>query len=57
MISDEDVFLRISEGDLKEEPESEITAAQDQELQTKYHEIKIFQSETDRKYSLSQKYD
>ena len=34
-------------GDLKEETESEIIAAQDQALQNKYHAIKILQTEKD----------
>jgi hypothetical protein len=51
------VFIRISRGDLKEEPESEITAAQDQALQAKYHTTKILQSETDNKFNPCQKYD
>jgi hypothetical protein len=36
LISEEDTFLWLSEGDLKAETESEIVAAQDQALQTKY---------------------
>ena len=39
LISEEDTFLWLSRGDLKEE--TEITAAQDQALQTKYHATKI----------------
>ena len=35
-ISEEGTFLWLSKGDLKSETESEIVAAQDQELQTKY---------------------
>ena len=35
-ISEEDMFLWLSKGDLKAETESEIVAAQDQALQTKY---------------------
>jgi len=35
-ISEEDTFLWLSKGDLKAEAESEIVAAQDQALQTKY---------------------
>jgi hypothetical protein len=37
LISEEDTFLRLSKGDLKAETESEIVAAQDQALQTKYY--------------------
>ena len=36
LISEEDTFLWLSKGDLKAETESEIVAAQDQALQTKY---------------------
>ena len=39
-ISEEDVFLWLSKGDLKAETESEIVAAQDQALQTKYTQQK-----------------
>jgi hypothetical protein len=48
LISEEDTFLWLSKGDLKAETESEIVAAQDQALQTKYCAIKILQTE---KYS------
>ena len=37
LISEEETFLWLSKGDLKAETESEIVAAQDQELQTKYY--------------------
>ena len=37
LISEEDTFLWLSKGDLKAETESEIVAAQDQSLQTKYY--------------------
>ena len=37
--------------------QSEIIAAQDQELQTKYYETKRVQTETDRKCRLCQQYD
>jgi len=36
LISEEDTFLWLSKGDLKTETESEIVAAQDQAIQTKY---------------------
>jgi hypothetical protein len=36
LISEEDTFLWLSKGDLKAETESEIVAAPDQVLQTKY---------------------
>jgi hypothetical protein len=41
LISKEDMFPWLSRGDLKEENESEIIAAHDQALQTKYHAKKI----------------
>jgi hypothetical protein len=37
LISEEDTFIWLSKGDVKAETESEIVAAQDQELQTKYY--------------------
>jgi len=40
-------FLWLSRGDLKGETENEIIAAQDQELQTKYHATNLLQTETD----------
>ena len=40
LISEEDTFLWLSKGDLKVETESEIVAAQDQALQTKYYATK-----------------
>jgi hypothetical protein len=49
LISEQDTFLLLSKGDLKAETESEIVAAQDQALQTKYHATKILQTETDSK--------
>jgi hypothetical protein len=36
LISEEDMFLWLTKGDLKAETESEIVAAQDQALETKY---------------------
>ena len=56
-ISEEDTFLWISKGDLKAETESEIVAAQDQALQTKYYATKILNTETDSKCRLCQKFD
>ena len=41
LISEEDTFLWLSKGDLKAETESEIVAAQDQALHTKYYGKKI----------------
>ena len=45
LISEEDTFLWLSKGDLKAEPESEIVAAQDRALQTKYYTAKILNTE------------
>jgi hypothetical protein len=42
----EDTFLWFSKGDLKAETESEIVAAQDQAIQTKYYATKILNIET-----------
>ena len=56
LISEEDTFLWLSKGDLKAETESEIVAAQDQALQTKYAP-KILNTETDSKCGLCQKFD
>ena len=49
LISEEDAFLWLSKGDLKAETESEMVAAQDQALQTKYYATKILSTETDSK--------
>jgi len=49
LISEEDMFLWLSRGDLKGQTKSEITAVHDQALQTKYHATKILQTETDSK--------
>ena len=57
LISEEDTFLWLSKGDLKAETESEIVAAQDQALQTKYTETKILSTETDSKCRLCQQFD
>jgi len=51
------MFLWLSKGDLKAETESEIVAAQDQELQTKYYATKILNTETDSKCRLCQQFD
>jgi hypothetical protein len=45
------------EGDLKAETESEIVAAQDQVLQTKYYATKILNTETDSKCRLRKQFD
>jgi hypothetical protein len=42
LIGEEDTLLWLSSGELKGEYDSEIIAAQDRALQTKYHAIKIF---------------
>jgi len=52
LITGDDAFLWLLRGDLKGENESEIPAAQDQALQTKYHVTKILQTETDSKCRL-----
>ena len=57
LISEEDTFLWLSKGDIKEETESEIVAEQDQALQTKYYATKIFNTETDSKCRLCQQFD
>jgi hypothetical protein len=54
LISEEDTFLWLSKGDLKAETESEIVAAQDQALNTKYYATKILHTETDSKCRLCQ---
>ena len=40
LISEEDIFPWLTKGDLKAETESEIVAAQDQALNTKYYTTK-----------------
>jgi len=57
LISEEDTFLWLSKGDLKAETESEIVAAQDQAIQTKYYATKILNTETDSKRRLCQHFD
>jgi hypothetical protein len=39
------IIIRLTKGDLKAETESEIVAAQDQALQTKYYATKILKTE------------
>jgi hypothetical protein len=56
-LSEEDTFLWLSKGDLKEETESEIVAAQDQALNAKYYATKILHTETDSKCRLCQQHD
>jgi hypothetical protein len=57
LISEEDTFLWLSKGGLKAETESEIVAAQDQAIQTKYYATKIVNTETDSKCRLCQQFD
>jgi Ni,Fe-hydrogenase III component G len=57
LISKEDTFLWLSKGDLKAEAESEIVAAQDQALQTKYHATKLLQTENDSKCRLCHQFE
>jgi hypothetical protein len=57
LISEDDAFLWLLKGDLKAETESEIVAAQDQALQTKYYATKILNTETDSECRLCQKFN
>jgi len=57
LIGEEDTFLWLSKGDLKAGTESEIVAAQDQALNTKYYVTKIPHTETDSKCRLCQQLD
>jgi len=57
LISEEDTFLLLSKGDLKAETESEIVAAQDQAIRTKYYATKILNKETDSKCRLCLQFD
>jgi hypothetical protein len=57
LIGEGDTFLWLSKGDLKAETESEIVAAKDQALHTKYYETKILNTETDSKCRLCQQFD
>ena len=56
-ISEEDTFLWLSKGDLIAEADSEIVAARDQALQTKYCVTKMLNTETNGKCRLCQKFD
>jgi hypothetical protein len=49
LIGEEDTFLWLSKGDLKAETESEMVAAQDQALNTKYCATTILHTEADSK--------
>ena len=57
LISEEDKYLWLSKGGLKTETESEIVAAQDQALQTKYYATKLLSTETDSKCRLCEQFD
>jgi hypothetical protein len=57
LISEDDKFLWLSKGDLKAETESEVVAAQDQALHTKYHATEILQTETDSKCRLCHQFE
>ena len=57
LIGEEDTFLWLSKGDLKAETESEMVAAQDQAIQTKYYATKILNTETESKCKLCQQFD
>jgi hypothetical protein len=57
LISEEDTFLWLLKGDLKAETGSEMVAAQDQAIQTKYYTMKILNTETDSKCRLCQQFD
>jgi hypothetical protein len=57
LISQEDTFLWLLRGDLKGETESEITAAQDQALQTRYHATKYYTWKKDSKSGLCKQFD
>jgi hypothetical protein len=57
LISEEDTFLWLSKRDLKLETESEIVAAQDQALQTKYYATRILKTGTDCKCRLCHQSD
>jgi hypothetical protein len=57
LIGGEDKLLWLSRADLKGETDSEITAAQDKALQSKYHATKILQTATDSKCRLCQQFD
>jgi len=56
-IIEEATFLWISKGELKTETDSEILAAQDQALQTKYYATKILNTETDGNFRHCQQFD
>ena len=57
LISEGNTFLWLSRGQLKAETESEMVAAQDQALKSKYCATKILRTETDSKCRLCQQFD
>jgi hypothetical protein len=57
LISEEDTFLCLPKGGLKAENESEIVAAQDKALNTKFYTTKVLHTETDSKCRLCQQFD
>jgi len=52
----EGMFRRLSKRNMKGKTDCEVTATQDRTLQTKYHVIKILQTETDSKYRLGKQF-
>jgi hypothetical protein len=56
IFSEDDMLLLLSRGDVKAETESEVVAAKEQALKTKYHATKILQTETDNKCRLRQQF-
>jgi len=57
LIGEADTFLWLSRGDRKGKAGSDIIAAQDQALQTRYHATKIIQTDTDSQCSICQQFD
>jgi hypothetical protein len=57
LISEEDTLVWLTKVDLEAETESEIVAAQDQALKTKYYATKILNTETGGKWRLCQQFD
>jgi hypothetical protein len=57
LVSEEDTFLWLTKGETEAETESEIVAAQDQALKTKYFATKILKTETDSKCRLCHHFD
>jgi hypothetical protein len=57
LIIEEDMFVWLSKGDRKAETESEIVAAQDQALHTKYYAKRLLNTQTDSKCRICQQFD